>query len=121
MSKILKNLHSEFSKPQGVISWAINTIFMVVASVVNIAAFYLIEFVLCESKDCSSLVITGIWYDLSKMYLILAISTFVIAVYLFNKRELKKIYSTGIILAIGIPHIMIWLIPFAMSNELSTK
>jgi len=119
LGTIKQQFAKHFLSPQGTLSKRVDTFFIFLCVFGNLVAFYGIEFVACAEFDCNKLEIMNIWYKFSGAYLILALCCLGIGIYFCRSNPVEKIYIWSLTTLIGVTHIMLWLIPFGIANEVS--
>ncbi len=119
----MKNIRQEFLNtylsPQGTLTRYIDSLFIFLCSLTALLVYYSINYELCIDSACDDLAITQYWVSSSIIYLIYSASVFVTGIFVFNTKQLPKIYSIGITLAIGSSFVLSGMIIFAISQEIA--
>ena len=120
----MKNIKEEFSKkylsPQGRITRYFDSFFIFMCSIVSIYIYYGINYELCSNNVCEKLVVTKYWFTSSYLFLIYSASVFVTGLFVLKTKELQRIYSISIALAIGTSFILCGMLFFAIMRELGS-
>lgn len=83
-----------------------------------VIAYLMINLYLCSEGACEKLENTKILYDLSPFFIIYSVCCFVVAKFVFTKKQLERIYSDAITIGISLGFILMALAPIMISNEL---
>lgn len=118
----MKNAKEEFSNKylssQGRVTRYVNFFIIFFCSISSVFVYYSINYDLCDNNSCDKLVITKYWVTSSYLFLIYSGSVFIMGIFVFKTRELQRIYSIALTLAISTSFILCGMLIFAIMREI---
>ena len=116
---IKPDMYSKFIKPQGRVMRILDSLFVFVAGLACLVAYYVVEYILCVNNVCEKLEFTKIWANGSSLYIVFGLSLIAVSGFIFNSKELPKLYGIAITLVSLIGFMYCVSIVFAIARELN--
>lgn len=114
------SLKEQFLSPKKPLGRWLNSLALVLSSVMSFISFAYINFFICVADECSKLSITSIWVTFSPLIFMIGITTLAISIHLLKEKELESIYSDAICVLALVVGVIVCILPFSISNELAT-
>jgi len=120
MNNRIDILLNSLLQPQSNIIRLIDTAFLLLCSITTALIYYSINYELCIHNKCNNLMITKYWVASSEIYLIFSTALFISSVFIYKSKQLSRLISLTLTIALSSGTILSGMIIFAIIRELNT-
>lgn len=104
--------------PPGPIARRLEGVIVCFSGVTCFLVYKLIKFDLCNSRDCSQLVVTDFFARLPELYLLYGVASILTGIFLYMDKEISRLFRFGIEMSVLTGTMLSGMIAFGMLGEL---